>query len=308
MKIQSASLDVPGTCPNKCKFCVSELWRKGKLDMLNNVFKFDTDDIDDWVRSEFIERLIYLRQKGVDTLVLTGTYSEPILNEKYLKFFDQSNRSLGDNRFINIEVQTSGAGLIPEKLVLLSSIGVKTVSLSVASLDDSTNYEIMQANKVLKLLEICELIKHSGFNLRLSLNMNREGFKEYEVSPGGEFWHKVYHDLFMKCQEFGADQVTFRKLYSTGEDGEVSSWVRHNRMTLYNPDWWKFLVRYVRKFGRPLNRLPFGAMKYSIYGMSTVIDFDCMNKKGNKEDLKYLILRRNCRLYSEWDDPASLVF
>jgi hypothetical protein len=49
-------------------------------------------------------------------------------------------------------------------------------------------------------------------------------------------------------------------------------------------------------------------MKYSMDNMSIVVDFDCMNKKGDKKDLKYLILRRNCRLYSEWDDPASLIF
>jgi molybdenum cofactor biosynthesis enzyme MoaA len=311
LKIQSASLDVPGVCPNKCKFCVSELWRKGKVDMLNNVFKFNSEDIDDWVRNAFTERLVYLRQKDVDTLVLTGTYSEPIFNKKYLGFFDKVNRSLGDNKFVNIEVQTSGVGLTPKKLVLLDSIGVKTISLSLASLDDDANFEIMQTQEKLKnftILKVCQLIKNAGFNLRLSLNMNREGFEEHEFSASGEFWHKNYHNIFMDCQKLKADQVTFRKLYSTGEDGEVNGWIRSNRMTLYNPDWWKFLARYVKQFGRPLNRLPFGAMKYSIEGMSTVIDFDCMNKRSKKEGLKYLILRRNCRLYSEWDDPASLVF
>ena len=115
MKIQSASLDIPGSCPNQCKFCVSEIWHN-QSDMLNNVFKFDTPAIEDWVRRAFTERLLYLKQLGVNTLVLTGTASEPLFNEKYIKFFHEVNQSFKDNKFVNIEVQTSGVGLSDEKL------------------------------------------------------------------------------------------------------------------------------------------------------------------------------------------------
>ena len=155
---------------------------------------------------------------------------------------------------------------------------------------------------------ICKAIKESEFNLRLSLNMNLEGYREYERSEEREFWHNKYSRLLSRCQELGAEQVTFRKLYSTGEDGDVTSWIRSNQMDNYEPDWWKQLNEYIKEYGRALNRLPFGSMKYSIKGMSTVVDEDCMSKDGAKEDLKYMILRRNCRLYSEWDDPASLIF
>jgi hypothetical protein len=94
-------------------------------------------------------------------------------------------------------------------------------------------------------------------------------------------------------------------LYSTTKDTGENFWIIENQM---KEEWWHRLNEYVVHFGRPLNRLPFGAMKYSIWGMSTVIDEDCMNKALDKEDLKYMILRRNCKLYSEWDDPASLIF
>ena len=30
--------------------------------------------------------------------------------------------------------------------------------------------------------------------------------------------------------------------------------------------------------------------------------------KTPKREYKYLILRPNCKLYSQWDDPASLIF
>ena len=47
--------------------------------------------------------------------------------------------------------------------------------------------------------------------------------------------------------------------------------------------------------------------KSCIYDMSTVIDDDCMSQVP-KDEYKYLILRPNCKLYSRWDDPASLIF
>ena len=33
-----------------------------------------------------------------------------------------------------------------------------------------------------------------------------------------------------------------------------------------------------------------------------------MSKRINKDAVKYLILRPNCKLYSKWDDKGSLIF
>jgi hypothetical protein len=41
--------------------------------------------------------------------------------------------------------------------------------------------------------------------------------------------------------------------------------------------------------------------------MAVVFDKDCM-AKGSMEDFKYLVVRPNGKLYSSWDDPASLIF
>jgi len=41
--------------------------------------------------------------------------------------------------------------------------------------------------------------------------------------------------------------------------------------------------------------------------MSTVVDDDCMSKETTKA-LKYVILRENGKLYSQWDDKGSLIF
>jgi len=307
MKIQSASLDVPGGCPNNCKFCVTELWKKGDLPMLKNAFDFKSEDFE-LTKTAFRERLLYLRQHDVDTLVFTGSASEALFNKKYLEMFKEVNNSLGNDKFINIELQTSGVMLI-ENLIFVEMLGVKTISLSLASLDTDINFEIMQTPEKLRnwnITDLCYSIKEAGgFNLRLSLNINVTGFHEYSDLRQAIAKVPSYSKLVNRCQELGADQITFRKLYSTGEDGDVTNWINSNKM---DDAWWAFLNEYITDNGRPLNRLPFGSMKYSILGMSTVIDEDCMAKEGAKEDLKYMILRRNCRLYSEWDDPASLVF
>ena len=63
----------------------------------------------------------------------------------------------------------------------------------------------------------------------------------------------------------------------------------------------------VKDYGTPLELLPLGARKYSYMGISTVLDDDCMSKEENQV-IRYLILRENCKLYTKWDDKASLLF
>lgn len=64
---------------------------------------------------------------------------------------------------------------------------------------------------------------------------------------------------------------------------------------------------YVNAKGKPLYQLPFGAVVHSLNGMSVVIDTNCMNKDSLLA-LKYVILRENGKLYSQWDDEGSLIF
>lgn len=293
MKIQSASIDIPGGCPNDCKYCISSMTK-------NEEFNKNVIGCEDRVFAsrQLDHRLQFLRDVGVTSLVLTGAKSEPIANKEVLEIFDAANRRL-DSPFVNIDLQTSGAGLTKSKLEYLEDIGVKTISLSISSFESDINAEINRTrsdrNKV-NIGNLCYLIKQQGFNLRLSLNMNIEGFRSAgDISL-----------LFEQAARFHPDQITFRKLYypEDAKDMEQAKWIKKNSM----PDtFWAQLKGYVENKGRPLNRLEFGAIKYSIHGMSTVIDDDCM-AKNNIEAIKYAILRRNLKLYSEWDDPASLIF
>jgi len=297
MNIQSLSIAIPGGCPNSCKFCVSKLHKDIKYP--NKMFVEP---------QEYRDRLKYAKELGVNTIILTGE-GEPLYNKKALnKFFEENN--LLRNPFINIELQTSGIELL-NNLNYLKENGVKTISLSLSNMfDDDINYEINQTPKGLRnsIFEIGKKIKEYGFNLRLSLNMNDSYM----------FDKSLLDKIFFTAKTFyGADQITFRKLYKSDEKNVVNDWIAKHGEKLkikdaefWNEDefdFWAYLNKWIGENGTPLERLPFGAKKYSINGISTVIDDDCMSKE-NEEAIKYLILRPNCKLYTRWDDKGSLLF
>ena len=74
-----------------------------------------------------------------------------------------------------------------------------------------------------------------------------------------------------------------------------------------NPEYVESIKNYIREYGRPLEVLAFGQTRYDVDGISTVLDDDCMSTQV-KPELKYLILRPNCKLYTKWDSTASLLF
>jgi len=111
--------------------------------------------------------------------------------------------------------------------------------------------------------------------------------------------------VFNRAQGLGADQLTFRKLYMSGKETPQDTWIREHSV---RESFWSGLSAWVQTNGRRLERLPYGALRYSVSGISTVIDDDCMSTAEGKEEIKYLILRQNCRLYTRWDDKGSLLF
>jgi hypothetical protein len=115
-------------------------------------------------------------------------------------------------------------------------------------------------------------------------------------------------NILERASKLGADQITFRKLYSNSNEsekgGEINKWIKNNKM---EANAFGRLRDFVRYEGEPLEVLPFGAKKYSHSGIGMVMDEDCMSKEF-KDTYKYLILREDCRLYSRWDDKGSLIF
>ena len=109
------------------------------------------------------------------------------------------------------------------------------------------------------------------------------------------------------CRELEADQITFRALWSSEEDTDQGRWIAEH-VTEKTTDFIKALKTDVKKVGKYLDTLEYGADRYDYYGFSVVVDEDSMSQGTNKTAVKYLILRPDGHPYSKWDSKASLIF
>lgn len=290
MRIQSLSVSVPSKrCINDCAFCVSKMNHSKYPNMMDENLPFY-----DLYQKDYIQRLEFARDNGCNTIMITGD-CEPQQNRAFLERFGTINNMLS-KPFRWIEMQTTGV-LIDDPYLrfLRNHVRVSTISVSCSSFDSLMNARYNGTREDLKvdLVSLCKAIKKYDFNLRLSVNMT----DEFEKMGVKEIFKYAKGSL---C----ANQITFRKLFLSGSDTPQDEWIKQHGAS---DDFLSEVKDYIVLNGRPLERLEFGAIKYSINGMSTVFDDDCMSTEV-KEELKYLILRENCKLYSHWDDEASIVF
>lgn len=283
MNIQSLSVAVPtGKCWNNCKFCVSKMHIEeyGKSICVGNE-----------IPNSYMNRIKFVRDCGCNTMLFTGT-AEPQQNMHFIIDLLSRNRML-DNPFYNIEMQTTGSGMTEEHFQALANNGLTTISFSMSSFIDEENWEIngtLSANRV-PLAMLIGWAKKYNLNVRLSINLS------------DVFTHFTPNKFFEYAQKLDVDQVTFRHLYVSGEN-EQSNWINEHNFSEMQ---YEELAQYVKTNGCYLGKLPYGNSKYSVNGISTVIDGDCMSKQAD-EDLKYAILRPNGHIYSRWDDKGSLIF
>lgn len=290
MNIQSLSVVVPNKkCINDCKFCVSKMRTEDYKNMMDENLPFY-----DLYQKDYIKRLEYARDNNCDTAMLTGN-SEPQQNRQFLQMFGTMNNNLS-KPFRKIELQTTGVLIDkPYLRFLRNHVGISTISLSLSSLDNKQNaqYNGTSEKVMIDIKQLCADIKEYDFNLRLSLNLTNY-YDEMSVE-----------EIFRVCkEELGADQVTFRVLYMSGDDTPQDKWIEANSANLNKM---AEINTFIKINGRELEISPYGFTKYSINEMSVVLDTDCMSEEA-KETLRYLVLRENCKLYSKWDDKASLVF
>ena len=290
MNIQSFSIVVPNKeCMNKCPFCVSRMVNSNIYPNLMDV----NHPTYDYNVKEYMRRMKYVADNGCQTLMLTGT-SEPQQNKQFLNTFALIHRLLG-KPFTNIEMQTTGVLLDknPDYLRFLKNfVGVNTMAISLSSLSTEMNSSIIGNN--VDVVKLCYMLRRYGFNIRICCNLtSRFDLDKNDICK----WFKFFKD------ELHADQVTFRQMYASKDSTEQNKWINeHAFADKYD------LMQYLKTFN-PVGETVYGAEIRHIDGMSVIFDDDCMGKKLKKDNtVKYLILRPNCKLYSSWDTPASLVF
>ena len=298
MQIQTLSIVVPTPrCINNCAFCVSKMANDKEYpnQIEKNVRFFDLYEAD------YIKRMQFARDNGCNTIILTGD-GEPLQNKAFLKNFAHWNASLR-SPFQWIELQTSGVMLNDEALRFLrNTVGVTTISVSISDMFfDMNNNKIIGTppNYPICLDDLTLEIKRYDFNLRLSINLITV-YDSYTME-----------EIFKQVKNLRADQVIFRKLYSDGAEHErefemtpEAAWVKNNAC---NQDTLAAINQYILNHGTALEKLPFGATRYDVDGISAVLDDNCMPQETT-DVFRYLVLRSNCKLYSRWDRKASLIF
>ena len=203
MNIQSLSICVPGTgCINQCKFCVSRM-RGSKYE---SRFKYGNHEKGSYFFEDFKKRMEFARDNNCNSAMLTGE-CEPQQNLTFLYFIRDVLMNM-ERPFRNVEIQTTGAGVNSDMLKTFRNIGICTISLSISSFDNDVNNEVIGTTEkfYINLKELCNSIKDSSynFNLRFSLNVTDQLMKTKEPD---------IEKIFERCKAFGADQVTFRKMY-----------------------------------------------------------------------------------------------
>lgn len=299
---QSLSICVPGKrCVNRCKFCVSCMHTDTYKNQMDENLPFYNLYYEDYVK-----RMIFAKENDANTMMITGDI-EPLQNRHFLQVLATMNREVlprkGSSAFNWIEIQTSAVGFDGGYARFLrNTVGVSVFSFSLSSFDNKKNAEIvaMPKGKEVDISKVCAIVDKYDFTLRLSLNMSKEMIR----SVGGSTYREIFDNIFDKALKLGAEQITFRKFYATG-DNEQSRWISKNTL---DEKFFRLLNCYVKTKGELIGKLPYGYDQYSVNGISVVVDEDCMNEeKAEKEASKYFVLRPDCKLYDGWN-KADIIF
>ena len=313
--IQSLSICCPsktGKCINHCKTCTA----RQHTNPYEN--KYDGNHvacIEYW--KDVIKRMEYAQSKGCTTVMLTGS-NEPQQNRRWLEGLYLAMQTLRQP-FVNIEIQTTGTLIDDDYLKFLKEFGVTTIALSTFNIfNDATNRNIIETcDKTLNVEKLCKKITNLGMNLRLCINITDFAISEIHkpnrfttnqkglVKMTTEDAEAEVQTILNRCHDLGANQVTFRKMWSAPNTPE-HEWIKKN--TKYSDMLLNAVKETVKNNGTLLNILPYGAARYDYLGFSIVIDTDSMAKDENNTAIKYYIIRENGKMYSSWDSPASIVF
>ena len=299
MEVQSLSVVVPTKgCVNDCAFCVSHMHDSPYP---NLIWPKKPGSLHRLVEEDYRRRLQFARDNGCNTMVLTGT-GEPLQNRPFLNNLGTWNTDRFMVRpFRWVDFQTTGIMLLDEGVLddLKYNVGVTTIALSmVHPFNADANFAIQGTPQQLQFHygELFAALRERNFTIRVCFNMTKDLLGTHDAA-----------ETFEWLRQQGVHQATFRVLYSTeGIECEQNQWISEHGASAAAVQRW--VGDYIREHGRPLEKLPFGARRYSVGGISTVIDGDCMTPDTEREGIRYLILQPNCKLYTRWDDPGSILF
>lgn len=276
MKFETFSVVVGNkACDADCKFCVSKITcNKGRGVSYN------------YKRLETAIRLA----KGFDEVIITGV-GEPTLDRTGLGMITQR---LHDAGFPIITLQTNGMQLANDLSYAkeLYEAGLSRVALSICSLHESVNKEIMQAN-IPNTFALTRELSDIGLSTRLSVIATQTAFRPEIASDMGVSTENMVNMLDECAHEDSVDQVTMREL------GGDTEWIKANFLGL------RLLETTLQEEGAvELLRLPYGARVYDYLGQNVAMT-NCLTETTDPNQQRQLIYFPTGRLAFSWQHKGA---
>lgn len=268
-------------CNANCPFCISKMTSA-------------CPDQPKWNPGRLQKAMWYVQQQGVSTAMITGRGEPTLYTEQLFATIDEL-----DDYFPCIELQTNGI-LIPfipaNKLI---TAGLNTLCISVCSLNDLQNRELMgiQDDKFSVRGTIKKAVE-DGFTVRVSFQLNK-------IAIGITHWAEHIHRVVRDAQSLGAHQITFRLIGKpdVSVNKRAANWVdsygfQHERGAIQKA--------IEKRGGKKIATYHWGGMIYDVNGMSVCVA-DCLTEDPEKFEPRSWIFDGEHLRYS-WQHKGAIVF
>jgi hypothetical protein len=271
----------------------------------------------DWNRFDKACRYVsHTEDRPAQTALITGR-GEPTLYPGHLGMI--INRL--DKVFPCIELQTNG--ILYKKLAWeeWKLYGLNTISISVASLDDTINNEAMEIKKGFSARDCIKTLAEMGFTLRVSYQLTLKDSPYYWNNNqvvkrcNARDW---FYDTIMDAKSLGAQQITFRRVglpEAITQNKEAYYWVKefgdiHDYSEVFtgggDPGLGKRHAGPLPALGKKISTYHWGGMIYDVNGMSVCIA-ECLTEDPSTfEPRSWIFDGRNLR-YS-WQYEGAIIF
>jgi molybdenum cofactor biosynthesis enzyme MoaA len=290
MRIQTLSLVVQAGCGAGCPFCIArqtpvvaksdKVWMSGAADRgLRKAFR--------------------LAEIGGCTTALITSKAEPLNNpdqvEDYIRQANHYDMPL-------VELQTNGMAFqradFTELLETWRNLGLTTIAISCAGIDDEKNQEIYDPKGTLtmsgyKLAHAVKPVLDAGLMCRLTVTLFKGGVDSVEA----------VHKVIGYCRDNGIQQVTFGRVTmpESSRNEKATAWVKEHAIS------WEMLTELRASLcerGTPILSLMHGARVWDVNGVAVGVR-ECLTRSKQIEEIRSLIYWPDGKITYDWSYAAA---
>ena len=271
-------------CNKNCPYCVSQM--TGNFSNHNSFYKNLRKAKK--VADAYNAFTVMITGKGEPTYSLSYGHTLQILDEF--------------SEYIT-ELQTNGLELLSNKQNLiindLKRCELNVLAISVDSISDIKRFS-----------EVLETTKYNGMANRITFNLSLCSIEDENIMNGTLSKLDFIKELINTCLENNVDQLTLKRLsipYGK-EHTKQGRWIQNNAMGEDYDKIASHFKHFVRNDGTYIRKLNHGPLVYDLFGLSTVIDDECIQEKSKPNNLRSLIYLQDAHMYTHWGHSGSIIF